>query len=205
MVIHQISHNLVLEEFFHQKIKEALKAQNVNVSEEVQFYLVKIMTHFSKSENLFQYDDDGKVEYRALALRLYDSVFAESKDEQFQHLKTLADTALYHAGVFYDGLYNQVVDVGYYINMGGAAYRSLANLSTGYRKSLAEIFYELSLHFAMLVEVLNICCEKEINRSDADILKLLDRYIKTGSQKAKVMLEEEGILPDSLVTNKTVQ
>ncbi|OVE82009.1 hypothetical protein BVY03_01810 [bacterium K02(2017)] len=200
-----LTQKIVLEEFFHHKLKEALKIQDISISEEVQFYLIHIMIYFSKSENLFQKDENGQLEYRALALKLHDSIFATSHGEKYSHLKSLADTALYHAGVFYEGLYNQVVDVDYYINMGGSAYQSLANLSTGHRKSLADMFAEMSFNFAKLVELLNLCCEKEEELSDEDILKLLDRYMKTGSQKAKEKLEGHGILPETLAVNLPMQ
>ncbi|MBF0107499.1 MAG: hypothetical protein HQM16_19500 [Deltaproteobacteria bacterium] len=196
---------IVLEEFFREKIRTALTQQKINISEDVEFYLVHILTHFSRSDNLFNKGEDGHVEYRALALKFYDSVFAPTQGERFKHLKSLADTALYHAGVFYEGLYNKVVDVGYYINMGGGAYQSLANLSTGSHKSMANMFYELSVKFSVLVEILNMCCEKAEVRTDRDLLKLLDRYIKTGSLKAKEILEEEGLLPGSLLAAQTVQ
>lgn len=185
-----------LQEFFQQRIHDAANAQHVNVSPDVEFYLVCLMAHFARSEQFYQRDEKGKNELRALALRLADAVYASEVDEKATHLKSLADSALYHAGVFYDGLYNQIVDVDYYINMGGAAYQSLANLNTHRTKSLAETFDALSRKFAELAEVLHLCCEHEKILSDMDLLRLLDRYLKTGSKKAKEILEEKGIALD---------
>ena len=189
-----------LREFFFKKIQEAIFQQQAELSGEVEMYLVNILNYFSKSENLFQLDKDGKIEYRPLALMLYDAVFADP-DEKFNHLKSLGDTALFHAGVFYDGLYNDVVDVEYYINMGGAAYRSLANISTHQSLPVADMYHQMSLQFPTLVELLNLSCEKETRLTDKDLLKLLDRYLKTGSKKAQEILKEEGIIPDQLIAD----
>lgn len=200
-----LTKNQALQEFFYNKVKESLSLQKLTISTDAEFYLVHILSHFSKSENLFQTDANGKVEYRPLALKLYDAVFASESEKRFHQLKSLGDTALYHAGVFYDGLFNNVVDVGYYISMGGSAYQSLANQTTHYGKTMSEMFYELSLQFAKLVEVLHLCCEKEVAVTDHDLLKLLDRYMKTGSEKAKGILQEKGILTENLANTKAVQ
>lgn len=200
-----LTRNQNLKEFFQHKVKDAVELQKISISGEVEFYLVNILEHYSKSENLFQKNENGKVEDRPLALKLYDAVFSSHPNMRFQHLKSLGDTALYHAGVFYDGLFNQIVDVEYYINMGGSAYHSLANLTTHHGKILSDMFSELSCHFPKLVEILYTCCEREVAQTDIDILRLLDRYLKTGSQKAKELLEEKGILPDTLMVDKTIQ
>lgn len=200
-----LTHNNNLQEFFRRKVKDAVATQKLSLSEEVEFYLVNILSFFSKSENLFHLNEEGRIEYRPLALRLHDAVFATEPGRRFQHLKKLGDTALYHAGVFYDGLYNQVVDVGYYIQMGESAYGSLANLSTQYGKTVTQLFEELSCHFARLVEILYLCVEREVARTDHDLLKLLDRYLRTGSSRAKEILQEKGIMPDLVIGDKTIQ
>ncbi len=187
-----------LQEFFQQRIHDAASTQHVELSQDVEFYLVCLMAHFARSEQFYQQDEKGKNELRALALKLADALYAKEVDEKVIHLKSLADSALYHAGVFYDGLYNQIVDVDYYINMGGAAYQSLANLNTYRTKSLAETFEALSRKFADLAEVLHLCCEHEKILSDTDLLRLLDRYLKTGSKKAMEILEEKGIVLNEL-------
>lgn len=193
-----------LMEFFSSKVKFALQKQGVTVSGEVEFYLVQLLSRFAVSKNYFQMTDEGKVEVRALALKLYDAIF-DSPDKRFFHLKSLGDTALYHAGVFYDGLFNQTVGVDYYISMGGQAYQSLANLTTSNKRTLADLFAELSEQFPKLVEILKLSSETEMGSSDNDILKLLDRYQKTGSEKAKQLLKEKGISPDAFLSPKNVQ
>ena len=193
-----------LAEFFATKIKQAIQLQSLTVSAEVEFYLVRLLSHYAISENLFSTNTEGHVENRALALRLADAVF-DHPDKKFQHLKNLGDTALYQAGVFYDGLFNQVVNVDYYISMGGQAYQSLANLTTTSERSMADLFAELSERFPKLVEVLKLSCESDVQPSDHDLFRLLERYQKTGSEKAKQLLKEKGISPDLRAPTKTAQ
>lgn len=193
-----------LREFFYNKVKEALSTQKITISEEVEYYIVNVLTHFARAENLFERDKEGHLEFKPLALRLYDAVF-DVPDKKFQHLKVLGDTALYHAGVFYDAIFQDVVDVDYYINMGGSAYQSLANMTTTHQVSISEMFLELSNQFQSLIEIMYLSCEKEIVNSNHDILKLLERYKKTGSVKAKELLMQKGLNPDLILADKIVQ
>lgn len=194
-----------LVEFFSEKVRSSIRQQGAQVSEDVEFYLVQLLSRYSLSANLFETNEEGGLEDRALALRLHDAVFDPHPGSRFVHLKKLGDTALYQAGVFYDGLYNQVVDVDYYISMGGHAYHSLANLSTASDRSLAEIFTELAVNFPRLVEVLYLCCESEVVRNNNDILRLIDRYVRTGSRKAEELLKEKGIVTDILIRHPNMQ
>lgn len=194
-----------LAEFFSEKIRSSIREQRARVSEDVEFYLVQLLSHYAVAANLYEVNEEGEVEDRALALRLHDALFDQRPGFRFAHLKKLGDTALYHAGVFYEGLCHQVVDVGYYINMGGRAYHSLANLSTPSERGRAGLFRELAENFPRLVEVLYLCCEAEVTRSNHDLLKLIDRYQKTGSLKAKKILDEKGISTDILVKPSDIQ
>lgn len=188
-----------LEEYFIEKIRTNLSGQNVSVSEDVEYYLVQVLKHFARADNFFHKDEKGKVQQRALAMRLYDATF-EGPSKRFYHLKKLGDTALYHAGVFYDGLLNKIVDVGYYIQMGRRAYVSLAEAE----KRLADLFMELSETFPDLVEVLALSCERD-QLTDQDLLKWLDRYQKTKSKKAEAILREKGIMVEALRDDKGLQ
>lgn len=188
-----------LREFFIKKIKAALLQQRLTVSAEVEFYLVNLLAHFADATNYFRTTLAGGRENRPLALRLYDATF--QPERRFQHLKDLGDVSLYHAGVFYDGLYEQPINVDYYITMGASAYHSLANMTTPSTHRLSDIFAELGERFQALVEILYLCCEAEVANTDNDLLRLLDRYHKTRSQKAREILEGKGIDPARLATH----
>lgn len=196
----ELTKNKGLQEFFFDKVKQALELQKISVSEEVEFYLVNVLTHYSRSENLFNKTPEGKIEYKPLALKLHDAVF-DAPQKKFFHLKSLGDTALYHAGVFYEGVFKDVVDINYYIMMGGSAYQSLANMTTTVKKNVSDMFCELSEQFRTLVEIMYLTCEKEVAVSDHDLLLLFERYQKTGSLKAQQILKQKGIDPDLIISD----
>lgn len=193
------------EEYFFERITKSLQDHKLSVSKDVEYYLLSLLKKFIHSENFFHQTKEGRLENRALALRLYDAVFDEDV-QQYQHLKKLGDQALYQAGVFYDGLLNKVVDVGYYITMGQKAYGSLANQKTILKseKGLRDIFAELCENFAGLVEIVALCCERD-ELTNLDLLKWIDRYQKTKSEKAKSILVERGICVESLMTEWSEQ
>lgn len=199
----EIQNHQNLEEFFIKRLKASLGTHSFSVSPEVEFYLVQLLKHFSLSENFFHKSETGNLEQRPLALMMYDAVF-DQPAKRILHLKKMGDSALYHAGVFYDGLYNQVVDVGYYIAMGQNAYASLAHQRTSPEKSLTDLFAELSAGFPQLVEIVALCCESE-TENNQNLLKWIDRYQKTKSPKAKQILEQRGIVIESLLPDKEAQ
>ena len=202
-MVEDIQNHQNLEEFFIKRLKMSLGLHNFSVSLEVEFYLVQLLKRFSLSENFFHKTEQGNLENRPLALMMYDAVFDEPS-QRVVHLKKMGDSALYQAGVFYDGLYNQVVDVGYYIAMGQHAYASLAHQRTVTEKSLIDLFSELSAGFPHLVEILALCCESE-TENNQNLLKWIDRYQRTKSPKAKQILEQRGIVVESLLSDKEAQ
>lgn len=190
-----------LEEFFIERLREALSVQKLSISGEVEFYLVHLLTHFAHSQNFFHTTSEGRIEDRPLALRLYDATFDAGK--RFIHLKTLGDTALYSAGVFMDGLGEKRGTIDYYISMGSGAYSSLANMTTAGMNCMADLFDELAKSFAPLTETISKVCEKN---DDGNIFKLLERWRLTGSVQAKEKLVANGINPDAIeLTSKNVQ
>lgn len=194
-----------LTEFFVSKIDEALRIQKTSVSGEVHYYLVDLLTRFPAGQTCYVPKENQKdTDKRALALQLYDAVF-DTPEKKFQHLKTLGDSALFKAGFFYDALYNQPVGVDYYINMGCGAYSSLANMTTQGPVTLSDLYSELSGRFAELVEILHLVGESEVAAHDGDLLRILERYQKTGSQKAKDLLQTNGIDPDNLTVIRREQ
>jgi hypothetical protein len=197
----ELTKALNLEEFFIERVREAAVTQKTCLSADVEFYLVHLLTHFAKAVNFFQTTPEGRVEDRPLALKLYDATFDEKS--RYLHLKSLGDTALYSAGVFFDGLGDRRGKIDYYITMGAGAYTSLANMATHSEKRLGDIFDELAQRFPDLVEIVNMTCEGDTDRG---ILKLIEHWRLSGSQRAREKLVAHGISPDTLLgSTKVVQ
>jgi hypothetical protein len=112
-------------------------------------------------------------------------------------MQRLGDTALFIAGVFADSLNRKLVDVDYYVAMGGSAYATVSDSMRGYRaeKSLASLFNELREKFIDFVDVLNEVSERSHLSSDQDVLRLYEIWMRTGSKRREAQLRKLGIEP----------
>jgi hypothetical protein len=75
--------------------------------------------------------------------------------------------------------------------MGGAAYRDLSGLIND--EVTAHVYRLFSKNFLVFVDVLSYISQKSNIQSDESILRLYDRYLKTGSEIARQKLHEMGI------------
>ena len=77
-------------------------------------------------------------------------------DERVRQLRDVGDTSLYVSGFFAESLQRKLVDVDYYIQMGGAAYGSWRAASAATRNSavFGEVYDELGAKFPRFVDVL---------------------------------------------------
>jgi len=185
-----------LTEYFMNSVGAAMESNNVSVDEHTAHYIVNLLTLFSRSEALYEESREGPG-IRPLALMLADAAQAPT-DEQRQHvLQRLGDISLFVAGFFSDGLQHSPVDVDYYINMGGGAYRTLSIHVRGTIRGrvFAEVFSELGEKFHDIVDVLNEVRDTARPPSDEQILRLYEVWLRTGSTRAERLLGELGVQP----------
>jgi len=105
--------------------------------------------------------------------------------------------SLFIAGFFARSFARKLIDIDYHIAMGGNAYGSLADSmqrSASSRVSGA-IYAELAQKFQRLVDALNEVSEMSYVHSDADILRLYEIWMKTGSARAHGLLNRLGVRP----------
>jgi hypothetical protein len=168
--------------------------QGVNVDPHAAHYVVNLLTLFARSEQL--YEQQGDVYgLRPLALMLADAADAASPGERNYCLQRIGDVSLFVAGFFADGLASAVVDVDYYIRMGGSAYGSLSEEARGTvrGRAFAGVFRELAVKFQTLVDVLNEV--RDSSASEPDLLRIYEVWLKTGSRRAERLLREHDVLP----------
>jgi hypothetical protein len=147
-----------LEAFFHQAIARALRQRRVQAAEGTVHYLVQLLTCFSRSENLFDYSEDG-IQLRPLAHLYAQALRSGSVREQCLMLRRLGDVALFIAGMF-SGFFHRrraLVGMDYYIAMGERAYGSLLQGRVGDPAGVAlvDVFAQLSGSFSSYVGVLS--------------------------------------------------
>ncbi len=184
-----------VHEYFQGILADTLDRQSVPVLEETVLYLSNLLTNFVRSERLYDQTPDG-IMIRPLAALYGDAMNARNLEEEYRALQRLGDLALFVAGLFAHSLGRSLVDVDYYIAMGGNAYASLAEserLRT--RRTLRAVFSELAERFAAVVDVLAEVGESGTLQTSHDILRLYEIWLVSGSPRAAARLRQHGIDP----------
>src|SRR3954467_912754 len=181
-----------VHDFFRQILSIALENQRRSVEQATELYLANLLGGFVQTESLLFRDENGILHQRPLALLLKDALDAEETAARARLLRRLGDTSLFVSGMFGECLSRSVVDVDYYIEMGGRAYDALGEVAArrGVERSLWD---ELSEKFSQLVEVLNEVAERTLLNSDTGLVRLYEKWMKTGSARVGVMLREQGV------------
>ncbi|MHB8416891.1 MAG: hypothetical protein ACYDCL_02375 [Myxococcales bacterium] len=180
-----------LREYFKDMIGTALSRQKLQVAETTEFYLVNLLAEFLDTQNLFR-ADGGALEEEPLAFILKRAQ-EQQGFERVRELKRLGDTSLYVSGYWADSLDGKLVDVDYYVAMGGRAYAALSEIFQG--GSVAALYQELSAKFLGLVDLLGEVSDRTAVRTNQGLIRLYERYVKTGSERLARLLGERGVLP----------
>jgi hypothetical protein len=185
-----------LAEFFRDALQQAMQRQHLAVADHTEHYLVSLLTLFARSEALFEPTEAGP-RLRPLALLLADAVNAPDAVGRERALQRLGDVSLFVAGFCAHSFARRLVDVDYHIAMGGRAYGSLSGMGrhTARGRALSLVFAELALKFQRLVDALNEIADQARAPSDAEILRLYEIWVKSGSARARGRLRELGVAP----------
>jgi hypothetical protein len=172
-----------VSEFFHDAVSAAMRNQGVDSSELTEFYLVNLLSEYAKTP----------IDDAPLALRLSAAATA-LPEERARTLRDIGDQSLYVSGFFAESLQRSLVDVDYYIRMGGTAYRQLARMSSCGRP-FGDVYEELAGNFPRFVDVLAEVSEGTALSSDRGMLQLYERWLRTGSAWIERKLRAKGMLP----------
>jgi hypothetical protein len=139
-----------------------------------------------------------------LALLLAAAAESPSRDERNAMLRRVGDTSLFVAGFLGDGFARKLVDVDYYIDMGGAAYWRLSDSVRGTHEGRAfgTVFAELAQKFTDFVDVLAEIRDSG-TRAAIDVLRLYELWLRTGSRRAARLLREHGLEPNATLNVTT--
>lgn len=185
-----------VQEYFQDSISDALANQRVEAAQDTVYYVVNLLATFMRSEELFERTPDGVI-LKPLADFYAEAVQGPTTADQHRALRRLGDVALFISGVFSHSLNRKLVDVDYYVAMGGGAYGHLSGALKGSAgaKTLTEIFQELSAKFVDFVDVLGEVCERAHFNNAADIMRVYEVWVRTGSRRAARTLRSVGIEP----------
>ncbi|MGH8142415.1 MAG: hypothetical protein ACREU2_07865 [Steroidobacteraceae bacterium] len=182
-----------LREYFHDELQGALARQKLAVADQTEHYVVNLLTLFARSEQLFEQTSAG-VRLKPLVQMLTEALEAPSALERERGLQRLGDVSLFIAGFFAHSFARKLIDIDYHIAMGGRAYGTLAQgLARGRRQVLGQVFGELAAKFLPLVDALGEIADCSRQYTPADILRLYEIWLKTGSPRARSLLRQMGV------------
>ncbi len=179
-------------EFFKELVDGALARQGLNAGELTAYYVVNLLAGFlQRPAN----------EDQPLAVR-----FARALEgggvQQRASLREIGDISLFVSGFFSDSLRRKLVDVDYYVAIGGSAYNALSRFDSD---TLSPVFGELADKFVGFVDVLSEVSERTSCASNLDLLRLYERWVKTRSPRSGQLLVERGVVPNASIKPNLVQ
>ena len=185
-----------LREFFRDAFHAASEHQHLGIDEQAEQYVVNLLTMFSRADALYERTPDG-LRIRPLAHMLADALEAPSASARQRGLQRLGDVSLFVAGFFARSFARKLIDIDYHIAMGGNAYSSLADTlqRTLSGRCVAAVYAQLAQKFQGLVDALNEVSDMSYRYTDADILRLYEMWMKTGSPRARGLLRQLGVQP----------
>jgi hypothetical protein len=180
-------------EFFKERVEAACERQKLVPQPLTSYYIVSLLdefTHFGRGPSA-----EAMISNEALSIRLAKALQSGGVDQR-AGLKQVGDVSLFISGFFSDSLRRRLVDVDYYAALGGYAYGSLGATSD----ILSPIFAELAEKFSAFVDVLSDISQRTSLTNDSDLLRIYEKWLRTGSRRNGDLLVEKGIVPnESLV------
>jgi len=179
-------------EYFKELVEGALAQQRLNAGELTAFYVVNLLTGFLQRPA----GDDTP-----LGVRLAQALESGGMHQRAT-LREIGDLSLFVSGFFSDSLRRKLVDVDYYVAIGGSAYNALSRFDSD---TLSPVFGELSEKFVAFVDVLSEVSERSSCSSNGDLLRLYERWLKTGSRRSGQLLVERGVVPNASTKTNLIQ
>ncbi len=192
------------KDFFKEAVRDAFSKRRIEAFPMAEDYLVNVLEHYVIAAHLHEseeIDELGHKKPSTLAETLLIAAQSEHSTK-VDMLKKLGDRTLYVCGFFSDSFERKVIDVDYCAEMGGTAYRILAQSTR--EDTLSKVYTLYSQKFLAFVDALNYISEKSQLQSSNNVLRIYDRYLKTGSELAREKLTTLGIVPISRGDQKKV-
>jgi hypothetical protein len=183
-------------EYFRDLVEAAMDHQHVDADELTAGYVVHMLSTFARVDA-----GEGALSDEPLAVRLGQAL-ESGGSRQRALLRQVGDASLFISGFFPDRLRRSLVDVDYYATLGGYAYGSLGQRDD---EALAPVFAELAEQFLTFVDVLSEVSERTALTSSTDVLRLYERWLRTGSRHCGQRLIEQGVVPVANRAHRLVQ
>jgi hypothetical protein len=185
-----------ISQYFEGVVTDAVKARQISATNAAVSYIVGILCDFAHPD-----EDVGGALSQPLTFLLRDALDAPGP-ERFRKLRALGDGVLYAMGFFGEHIDLRGADRGYVVIVGRAAYdNAAAMLRQGQGARAAQgpdVLAELAMKFEHFVDVLADVADGTLARGARDersVVKLYERWLKTGSTRIAEELGARGILP----------
>lgn len=193
---------LSAEGHFRDLVREGLQKRKIKTHPHIETYLVEVLENHLLVKNLFQFDlahiANSTTEVHQSSknpstfAELYLLAMNSDHSAKTELLKKLGDRSLYFCGFFSPSLQKRLVDVDYYLEMGELAFTSLSNLVK--ENTVGQIYTVIAKRFVEFVDVLEYISHKSLTQENQDLLRLYEKYLRTGSELARESLIESGII-----------
>ena len=175
---------------------DAIKTRRVEVTDGATTYLVSLLSDFARPDTRAE-----ETMERPLSFLLDEALHTAAPAERFERLRSLGDGVLYTCGFFGDHFEARGVDQKYLIAIGTTAYgaaSAMMRVPASEETRKIDIFGELADKFTCFVGVVAEVADVTIAKGSAGsrgLLKLYERWLKTGSESLAQALTEKGLVP----------
>lgn len=162
---------------WHALVHDACNACNINISEDLESYLVFLLMRSTNKPEITQ---------KIVALDFLESSHKIGKQKETS-LQEVGDTCLLFSGLFPALARKRRVKINYYVSIGQTAY---AHLSNNFDNSFAALFAHLSNSFIQLMDILQSM--RQINTAELPLDAILanDIFEATGSSNALNIIKQ---------------
>ncbi len=195
-----------VNEFFLEVVEDAIKARRVEATDGATSYLVCLLSDYAKPDVRAEEPLE-----RPLSFLLDEALHTVEPGPRFDRLRALGDGVLYACGFFGEHFEARGVATTYVMGIGTTAYGAASSMLRVPSSSAEEakpgkaaaldIYGELSSKFADFVEVLSEVADAtsvagaHAAASSRQVLKLYERWRKTGSDRIAQALGAHGLVP----------
>lgn len=178
--------------FFHERLTATLERRRMAIQESTEAYLVHLLGGYAtlSSERSLE---------QPLVCRLAEAIHTADPAERLRQFRQLGDIALYTSGFFAEYLQRKGISTDYVARIGERAYQSAGDLAQRATRPLDPerhaAYVELAGRFEDFVGVLDEMRECTSLRTPQDIVRLYDRWRRTGSPLLAERLREHGVFP----------
>ena len=174
--------------YFKERLSEHAQRLRPPPHEDTCWYIGNLLERFGRSDHFFVYREGG-LHLRPLALLYGDALEAPSERERCLLLQQLGDMALFLGALFPERFTRRGIQQDYIVGMGGGAYDYLAGAARANR----HIFAELANTFTRMLELVADACSRECQLGAEDIIRLYQRWLRTGDPRVGNQLAALGI------------